>query len=28
LWTNNVPLTGESEPQPRIAEPVKTVEKA
>jgi Ca2+-transporting ATPase len=28
LWTNNVPLTGESEPQPRTAEPVKTVEKA
>ena len=28
LWTNNVPLTGESEPQPRIAETVKTVEKA
>ena len=28
LWTNNVPLTGESEPQPRSAEPVKTVEKA
>jgi len=28
LWTNNVPLTGESEPQPRIAEPVKTLEKA
>ena len=28
LWTNNVPLTGESEPQPRVAEPVKTVEKA
>ena len=28
LWTNNVPLTGESEPQPRVAEPVKIVEKA
>jgi len=28
LWTNNVPLTGESEPQPRTAESVKTVEKA
>jgi potassium/sodium efflux P-type ATPase len=28
LWTNNVPLTGESEPQPRVAEVVKTVEKA
>jgi potassium/sodium efflux P-type ATPase len=28
LWTNNVPLTGESEPQPRNADPVKTVEKA
>ena len=28
LWTNNVPLTGESEPQPRQAEPAKTVEKA
>ena len=28
LWTNNVPLTGESEPQPRIAEPTKVVEKA
>ncbi len=28
LWTNNVPLTGESEPQPRNAETVKTVEKA
>jgi potassium/sodium efflux P-type ATPase len=28
LWTNNVPLTGESEPQPRNTEPVKTVEKA
>jgi magnesium-transporting ATPase (P-type) len=27
LWTNNVPLTGESEPQPRTAEPAKTVEK-
>ena len=28
LWTNNVPLTGESEPQPRVAEPTKIVEKA
>ena len=28
LWTNNVPLTGESEPQPRIAETVEVVEKA
>jgi P-type Ca2+ transporter type 2C len=28
LWTNNVPLTGESEPQPRIAEATKVVEKA
>ena len=28
LWTNNVPLTGESEPQPRNAEATKTVEKA
>ncbi len=28
LFTNNVPLTGESEPQPRIAEPTKVVEKA
>src|SRR4030043_1294250 len=28
LWVNNVPLTGESEPQPRVAETVKTVEKA
>jgi Ca2+-transporting ATPase len=28
LWTNNVPLTGESEPQPRSAEPAKTVDKA
>jgi P-type Ca2+ transporter type 2C len=28
LWTNNVPLTGESEPQPRVADAVKTVEKA
>ncbi|MGD0644977.1 MAG: cation-transporting P-type ATPase [Candidatus Bathyarchaeia archaeon] len=28
LWTNNVPLTGESEPQPRVAETVETVEKA
>ncbi len=25
LWTNNVPLTGESEPQPRTAKPAKTV---
>ena len=24
LWTNNVPLTGESEPQPRVAETVKS----
>lgn len=23
LWTNNVPLTGESEPQPRMARPIK-----
>lgn len=28
LWTNNVPLTGESEPQPRNAETAKKVEKA
>ncbi len=28
LWTNNVPLTGESEPQPRNIEPVKSLEKA
>ncbi len=28
LYTNNVPLTGESEPQPRIAETAKVVEKA
>jgi len=28
LWTNNVPLTGESEPQPRIAKPAKTLDKA
>jgi P-type E1-E2 ATPase len=28
LWTNNVPLTGESEPQPRVAEPTQVVEKA
>lgn len=28
LWTNNVPLTGESEPQPRVAEASKVVEKA
>ena len=28
LWTNNVPLTGESEPQPRVADVVKTPEKA
>lgn len=28
LYTNNVPLTGESEPQPRIAETTKVVEKA
>jgi len=26
LWTNNVPLTGESEPQPRTIEPVKIVD--
>jgi len=28
LWTNNVPLTGESEPQPRNIETVNVVEKA
>ena len=28
LYTNNVPLTGESEPQPRVAETSKVVEKA
>lgn len=28
LWTNNVPLTGESEPQPREVGPVKVIEKA
>ncbi|MEJ5328369.1 MAG: cation-transporting P-type ATPase [Candidatus Bathyarchaeia archaeon] len=28
LWTNNVPLTGESEPQPRVAEAGSIVEKA
>jgi P-type Ca2+ transporter type 2C len=28
LFANNVPLTGESEPQPRMPETVKTVEKA
>ncbi len=28
LWTNNVPLTGESEPQPRTTEPVKIVDAA
>jgi P-type Ca2+ transporter type 2C len=28
LWTNNVPLTGESEPQPRVPETVTVVEKA
>ena len=26
LWTNNVPLTGESEPQPRSAKPIKIVD--
>lgn len=26
LWTNNVPLTGESEPQPRTTEAIKTVD--
>lgn len=28
LWTNNVPLTGESEPQPRTTEAIKTVDSA
>jgi magnesium-transporting ATPase (P-type) len=28
LWTNNIPLTGESEPQPRNAEPVEIEESA
>jgi Ca2+-transporting ATPase len=28
LWTNNVPLTGESEPQPRIAKPGESHDKA
>ncbi len=28
LWTNNVPLTGESEPQPRTAKLAKAVDKA
>ena len=28
LWTNNVPLTGESEPRPRTAKPTKAVDKA
>jgi magnesium-transporting ATPase (P-type) len=28
LWTNNVPLTGESEPQPRNAKRIKTVDAA
>ena len=28
LWTNNVPLTGESEPQPRTAKPTKIVDNA
>ena len=28
LFTNNVPLTGESEPQPRVAEPTKVVRKS
>jgi Ca2+-transporting ATPase len=28
MWTNNVPLTGESEPQPRVADTIQTVEKA
>jgi Ca2+-transporting ATPase len=28
LWTNNVPLTGESEPQPRNVKPVKSVDRA
>jgi magnesium-transporting ATPase (P-type) len=26
LWTNNVPLTGESEPQPRTAKPIKNLD--
>ena len=26
LWTNNVPLTGESEPQPRSAKPIKVID--
>jgi len=26
LWTNNVPLTGESEPQPRSAKPIKVAD--
>ena len=28
LWTNNVPLTGESEPQPRTVKTAKTLDKA
>jgi len=28
LWTNNVPLTGESEPQPRTTKPAKALDKA
>jgi Ca2+-transporting ATPase len=28
LWTNNVPLTGESEPQPRVAKPGESHDKA
>lgn len=28
MWTNNVPLTGESEPQPRVAEKAKVTERA
>jgi Ca2+-transporting ATPase len=28
LWTNNVPLTGESEPRPRIAKPAKVADSA
>jgi len=28
LWTNNVPLTGESEPQPRTVKPAKSLDKA
>jgi len=28
LWTNNVPLTGESEPQPRTAKPARSLDKA